>query len=383
MNIYNKPLKFINLDDIHWKGNKLLSLGKDINIAISGRIPGKTTFFNIMLYRQWYEKNRRFVMLTRLQVDVSDSMIDDIAKTINKFLPADSRIKLVFSKGNLKNGICDVYCYPEDSTATLFSTDEDHLFFRVIALSTPIDRIKKAHMVPNCEWFFFDEFTVSKKLGGKYLPYEAEIFDQVYNTYYRESKHLRCIFCGNPYSKYNPYTAWFKMNLKDIKIGNIYTGDKWAIEYIKISPELRQWVIDHNGLLDLISEEEQMFNLEGESIEDDNIVIVENEPKNMRLAYLFKLNGKILGVYKFDMSAKIDFEIDPWYWIKMMPNDYNTTRRHIACFNAYDLCTGVKMHNRKESTRFDNLCRAYRNYAIAYNSLEAASYFEEIYEYIS
>lgn len=157
---------------------------------------------------------------------------------------------------------------------------------------------------------FFDEFCVSKKLGGKYLPYEAEKFGQIYRTFYRESKNLRCIFCGNPYSKYNPYTAWLNMNLQEIKVGNIYFGDNWAIEYISITPELKQWVLDHDAMMDLESEEQAMFSLEGKSIEDENTQLMPKQPENSRLLYLFKTQGKLIGVYKLPVT---DLEFDCKY----------------------------------------------------------------------
>lgn len=376
MNIYNKPLKFVNVDDIHWNGNKLLSLEKAFNFAISGRIPGKSTFFNKMLYRQWYEKDRQFVYFFRLIADITSSAIDDIAANLNKFLDAESKIKFVYSKGDLKTGVCNVYCYPATEDINYFNVDPEHLMFRVIALSVPLVRIKR-QILPNVEWLYFDEFCVSKKLGDKYLPYEAEIFGQVYRTFYRESKNVRCIFAGNPYSKYSPYTAWLKMNLKDIKIGNIYTGDNWAIEYIKITPELKQWVLDHDAMMDLETEEQAMFSLEGQSIEDENIIIYEKQPEFSTLIYIFKINDILLGVFRL---AFTDPEQECKYWIKVLPREYNTTRKKIACFNAYELCSRAYIINNVEKGRFANLINAYRYYQIAYQSIEASALMQEVFD---
>lgn len=376
MNIYNKNLKFINTDNIHWNGSKLLSLEKAFNFAISGRIPGKSTFCLKMLYRGWYEKDQRFIYIKRLMADLTSSTIDDIAKVLNKFLDDDSKIKLIYSKGDLKSGVCDVYCYPENEKINYFNVDDDHLMFRILALSVPLVRIK-GQIIPNLAWMFFDEFCVSKKLGEKYLPYEAEIFGQFYRTFYREAKNLRCLFCGNPYSKYSPYTAWLKMNLKDIKIGNIYNGENWAIEYIKISDELKQWVLEHDAMMDVESEELAMFSLEGQSIEDDNLIIVDKQPEYSRLLYLFKVNDIKLGVYKL---AVTDPELECRYWIKVMPRDYNSTKKKIACFNAYELCSKAYIVNNVDKGRFTSLINAYRFYQVCYQNLEASALMEEVFQ---
>lgn len=376
MNLYDRPLKYINVDDIHWNGSKLLSLDKAFNFAISGRIPGKSTFFLKMLYRQWYEKNRRFIYIKRLMADVTTSMVDDIARVLNKFLDEDSKIKFIYSKGDLKSGVCDVYCYPAKEEVSFFDVDDEHLMFRVLALSVPLVRIK-GQIIPNLAWIFFDEFCVSKKLGEKYLGYEAEIFGQFYRTFYREADNLRCIFCGNPYSKYSPYTAWLKMNLKDIKIGNIYSGDNWAIEYIRITPELKEWVLEHDAMMDVESEELAMFSLEGQSIEDENLIIIDKQPEYSRLLYLFKVNDTKLGVYKI---AFTDSEQECKYWIKVMPRDYNSNKKKIACFNAYELCSRAYIVNNVERGRFAGLVNAYRYYQVSYQSLEASALMEEVFE---
>lgn len=59
MNLNNKPLKWVGVDDIHWKINNLLSKNKTMNFAISGRIPGKSTEVLRMLYSQFYNKDRK------------------------------------------------------------------------------------------------------------------------------------------------------------------------------------------------------------------------------------------------------------------------------------------------------------------------------------
>lgn len=112
-------------------------------------------------------------------------------------MPEKRKIKFAFKKGNIKEGVVDV-------------TVNDKPFCRFIALSNPKGRIKSLHY-DDPYAIFFDEFIVDNRNGEKYLADEANRFKELYNTFNRFAvKHghrLKCYFCGNPYSVYNPYYA--------------------------------------------------------------------------------------------------------------------------------------------------------------------------------
>lgn len=115
--------------------------------------------------------------------------------SINDFLPESQKIKFEFKKGNIKDGIVDVMV-------------DNRPFCRFIAMSVPKARIKSLRY-DDPAYLIMDEFIVDNRNGEKYLPDEANKFKEIYNTFLRfATKHghrLKCYFCGNPYSVYNPY----------------------------------------------------------------------------------------------------------------------------------------------------------------------------------
>lgn len=162
----------------------------------SEREAGKTTAIPATkIYKMWKHHHRPSIILRRLVVDITETYILDLQDSINDFLPESQKIKFEFKKGNIKDGIVDV-------------TVDDRPFCRFIAMSVPKARIKSLRY-DDPAYIILDEFIVDNRNGEKYLSDEANKFKEIYNTFLRfATKHghrLKCYFCGNPYSVYNPY----------------------------------------------------------------------------------------------------------------------------------------------------------------------------------
>lgn len=116
-------------------------------------------------------------------------------------------------------------------------------FCRFIALSNPKSRIKSLRY-DDPYAIFFDEFICDNRNGEKYLPDEANKFKELYNTFLRfatrHNHRLKCYFCGNPYSVYNPYYAWLNIDLELVKPGAFLVGPDYVVECYQLKPELKQ-----------------------------------------------------------------------------------------------------------------------------------------------
>ena len=373
-------MKYIGLDNMHYDVKPLMSLNEPFNFIISPRELGKSTSFWLMLFNRFKEKDEKTIVFKRNIVDITDSYVDDIANLLNKFLRKCDRIKFVFAKGKIKEGVMNVYVFPEEQKKCVCKTE--NLFLRVIALSVPMIRIK-SQMLPNLEWMLFDEFICNTRLGEKYLPNEVFKFQEIYNTFQRESKNLRAIFLGNPYSRYNPYFSWLGVDLQKIKIGSIIrVRSKYAIEFAKLSDELREYILNKNPLYKF-DDSYTKYAFEGQAINDEGVELQPIQPDRSVLLYVFKIHNKNVGVFKCNNNiTNVDADTDYLYWLKQMSDDYQTKRRYIVCFSLEDLLSGAFLIDNSRLSRFSGLTMAFRNHLVGFKDLETYYLFEELFEFM-
>lgn len=365
---------------MHYDVKPIMTLNEPFNFIISPRELGKSTSFWLMLFRRFKEKDEKTIVFKRNIVDITDSYVDDIANLLNKFLSKKDRIKFVFAKGKIKEGVMNVYVFPEEQKKCVCTPN--NLFIRVIALSVPMIRIK-SQMLPNLEWILFDEFICNTRLGEKYLVNEVFKFQEIYNTFQRESKNLRAIFLGNPYSKYNPYFSWLGVDLQKIKIGDIIRErGKYAIEFANLSEKLRNYILNKNPLY-RFDDSYTKYAFEGKTINDEGIELVDKQPERSMLIYVFKIHNKNVGVFKCDNNiATIDADTDCLYWLKTLDEDYQSKRRYIVCFNLEDLLAGAFLIDNSRLSRFSSLAMAFRNHLVGFKDLETYYLFEELFEFM-
>ena len=75
------------LDNLHYSFREIDGYNKPINIVISPREPGKTTFMWVKkIYAQWKIDKRPFIYIVRKSVEINEALISSIFDVnINKF----------------------------------------------------------------------------------------------------------------------------------------------------------------------------------------------------------------------------------------------------------------------------------------------------------
>ena len=319
-------------DKIHYTPRRIDSYNKPFNFITSEREAGKTTtVIAFKLYKAWYHEHRPSIILRRNIVDITETYITDLQDVVNDFLPEHRRIKFCFKKGSIKDGVIDV-------------TVNDTPFCRFIAMSVPKARIKSLRY-DNPKYIFIDEFIVDNRNGEKYLTDEANRFKEIYNTFNRfATKHghiLKCYFCGNPYSVYNPYYLWLNIDLGQIKPGAFIVGPNYAIECYQITQELRDFIKSHNPLYEF-DDSYTRYAFNGESVNDANFEIRTTQPEGYKLRYIFRIQNKYLCCYYKAMERTDRFGTDYGkYWITTQ-DTYNGSKDVIAIdFN--NLVSGTQL----------------------------------------
>ena len=346
------------LDNIHFNLSKILGYNLPFNFVISEREAGKSTATWLWVYANFESKGTTVVVVRRKVVHITKSYIDDISRVINKF--RENKITFEYSLSTLKDGIVDVYVGGK-------------LFMRVIGLSADIT-IFKSGMVNDIGAIIFDEFICNRQFGEKYLKAEATKFLEVYNTFRREAKNLRCIFLGNPYSLYNPYFVEFGVKTSLLKRGAIITDQKrYVIQCYEITPELRSKILAENPLYQFDNAYTR-YAFEGQNIADENIV-VKPFPNNFSLFFVFGIEGKYLGVYRNNDY----FDLEYCFYVKFIDKNEISKRRSIYVFDLDDLVERTVLLSSEERYKFSRLKTALRNRAIAFESIECYYMFEEIY----
>lgn len=365
----------IKRDNIHFTGKKMFSYYATWNAVWSTRETGKTTVWANYAYKRWKREHCTTIILRYLINDITDTYISDLAGNINDFLPDDKQIKLEFKKGNIKDGIVDVFI--KDQT-------DDVPLFRVIAISNPISRIKSMKL-KNAGMMIFDEFIVNTRCGEKYPLGLITRFKEIYNTYLRCCKTGKKfqVFCfGNPYSKYHPLLGEWNVPFGNIKEGDFYYNHEYDVyvEAYKMKPELRELILKRNPLYKFDnSYTDYAFN--GESINDTNFDIVEQQPQNYYLKYLFRLQNRYLLIYKCSAERVNKEGIDTGrYWIAT--TDKYTGSRNVYSVDLDNLVSGTTMITTELKSIFWYLKNSIGERAVTYQSIEAGYLVESLYSLI-
>lgn len=321
--------KHKGLDNIHYNTTKIDGPQKPFRCAISEREAGKSTRW-LQFYDYNYMNDRTILVLRRQIADVTETYVNDIENILNKFSYVP--VKLIFKKGDLTNGIIDVYVAEYEKIGDNIKYHNKRLFFRVVGMSNPMSRIKSL-MLPHIKYMLFDEFICNLRLGEKYLKEEAFKFKEIYNTFYRECPDgLICYFFGNPYSLYNPYFEWWGVDTRKIRPGAYLNGKNYTIECYQILPELKQKILEKNPLYQF-SDEYRRYAYDGIAINDANILICD-KPNWTKLRFVFKIESEYIGIYTIngpqpDNRPYLHFFCEKIAW----KPDY---RRTALCFDLSD-----------------------------------------------
>lgn len=351
--------KFI-CDDLHFDCKEVDGYNRTWNFIISEREPGKSTLMWKKIYNAFRSKGQPSIVLRRQAIDITDSWLQDQEALLSNF--THSEIKFTFKKSDIKQGVLDVKLCGK-------------LFFRVYALSSPVARFKSG-FVKGFRYIMMDEFIIDTMLGEKYEKQEPFKIKELYNTFKRHTDKLTVYFFGNPYSLYNPFFSEFNVDTTKLKPGVLLAppDQDYVVQAYQMKPELREKILRENPLYKF-DDSYKRYAFDGEAIRDANIRLDPEEPQNFKLSFVFKLNGKVLGVWK-----GMDIINDFFYWAKKVPLEQISKRRDVFAFNFNDMEDGVSLAGPKAKQVFMWLRDAIQKRRIVYADIEASYMMEEIYQ---
>lgn len=350
----------VKRDNIHYTTRRIDGYNLPFNFIISEREAGKSTAIWLdKCYKAFKENGQTTLVVRRKVVHITKSYIDDIAKIINKF--TDDNVHFSYASSSIDDGIVDI-------------SVGDKIFIRVVALSIDITAIKSLVLL-NLRYIVFDEFICNIRFKEKYLTNEAMKFMEVYNTFRRESSNLKCYFMGNPYSLFNPYFIFFNVRTHNLKRGAIISDSKsYVIECYEMLPELRKKILEENPLYQFDNAYTK-YAFDGVNINDQNIIVREDRPQNFALAFIFKISGKYIGIYRNNVFEEFGLN----YYGEFINVETVSKKRNIFCFDFEELVERTCMLSPDDKYKFQKIKDAMRRRMIAFDSIECYYLMEEIY----
>ena len=345
------------LDDLHINRNDLNKLESynRRNIAIvSPREPGKTTFpFILRSYFKFKSTGAKTLCLVRYGADVDDLYIRSIESIINKF--TDDNVVLDYRMGPSR--VTSVYI-------------DKKLFMGIIPMNAPTERFKKLVMP---FWSIqYDEFIANTYLGEKYLTGEAFKFEEMVKTFKRENPSLRCWLYGNPYSVYNPFFSSWKVDFSKIKPGCLYVNPNCVIWCATLKPELIEQIKARDpGYVFDDSYERYAFG--GHAINDENKLIISQQPRGFRLSFAVRYDDKTLGVFEGNNNVDACF-----FWCGFVKDE--GARRQVFCYSFKDLIENTALVSYQNLTKFRSFVSAIACRQVGYQNLEASYQGEALYQ---
>lgn len=368
---------FQGLDQIHYNTTKIDGPQKPYRFAVSEREAGKSTRW-LQLYSYNYMTECTVLVLRRQIADVTETFIQDIENLINIFSIVPVRFE--YKKGDIDNGIVDVYVYEYQKVGDEIKKYNKRLFFRVLGMSNPMSRIKSA-ILPKFKYILFDEFICNIRLGEKYLSDEAFKFKEIYNTYQRETRRCWnckpiCYFFGNPYSVFNPYFEWLGVDTRKIRPGAYINEKNYTIECYQLLPELREKILANNPLYEF-DDAYRKYAFDGIAVNDMNIVIID-KPSQSKLKYVFKVEGKYYGFYSISFDSKEYKEKHLTFYCEELK--WNPEYKRVAlCFDFNDLGNNSAILQRMQKEVFYFLKHSIANNMVGYQKVDCEYQTELIY----
>lgn len=361
------------MDNIHLSTDKGDSYNVLDNFYITTRGMGKSAIFWRKLYNAWKKLGRSGIVIRTIQADITYSYLDDIETILNKFRAEDDYVKIRYLKGSIKDGVVDVYIQePND--------EDEYLFVRIVALGIKVTRYKSL-IIRNPSMLGYDEFIPNTRLGEKWLPDAPWRVKELYSTFARECDGytLKRYWFGNPYSRYIPYLLnYYNIDTLTLKPGEFIKGKNYIIDLQTPKPELVELLKKQNpDLLNDIDNEWKRF-MNGEFINDENYIIVPTQPSGYSLRWVFRISNHYIGCFRTgDNCADNDFNCD-WY-VKMLPDDWKSTRRNIYAVDFDNLVSGTCLITKYDKINTQILKNAIATRRIAFQDVNSAYLLQSIY----
>lgn len=360
-------------DNLHFRWGPTLSYNKTWNFVIGERESGKSVDSWFLLYNAFIKEGRPSLVLRRRIADITPAYIEDTTNVLNKFL--DEPIQLVYMKGDIKSGIIDIRLGKAGENYSWRNMSQLPVFFRIIGLSNPMNRIKSL-MLPNVKYIFMDEFICNLRGGEKYLGAdEYFLVQEIYTTYNRESvTPIRIIAAGNPYSVYTPLFMGLGVDTSKLKPGAFVVGDNYVVNCFQVPDKLKAIILAANPMYQF-DDAYKRYAFSGEAINDQNIRIQKTEPKGFKLKYVFKMGKDFLSIHRGNGK---DFK----YWCCKHSSDWVDKvgeRRKIIVFNFADMIEGSIKFGFDDMKELIGIKYAMNQRQITYNCIDAQYMLEDIY----
>ena len=382
---YSHPIVEViweNLDHMHFSWDSAFSYNKTWNFAIGERESGKSVNSWIKLYNAFYYMGKPSIVLRRRIADMTAAYIDDVATLLNKFLKPQFQIQLLYLKGDVSSGIGDIHVGSATQNYTYADIKNTPVFFRIIGLSTPMNRIKSM-VLRNVRYIFADEIIANVKGGESYLNGDEHfLIQEIYTTYNRETKvPIKVLGAGNPYSVYCPLFSGLGVDSSKLRPGAFVVGRNFVIDCFQTPPELKAEILRHNPMYEFDNSYKR-YAFGGESINDQNIRLQKTEPPQFKMRWVFKLGCDYLSIHygKSPKNVKEGYV----YWVCKHGNDWLqkvSHRRKIIAFNYADLISGVVKWTPRDRESLALIKEAMGKRQITYNCVDASYMLEDLEMY--
>ena len=281
---------------------------------------------------------------------------ETIRKTINKF--ARKRVRVKIRKK------------PSEWYGRGFVNGK--LILWIVPLKANSDKLKGMNL-GKIAYLVKDEFIVNERRGNRYCPSEGFKFKELWTTLNRENPKMKGYLFGNAYSLYCPYFPIFGIKEKDIKMGHVATSPKMAVEFFEAPPELVKRIIEGNRLLavDEDVDEYTRFALMGEQINDVNIALRETQPSDTRLKFVFKVDGKYIGIFRSNV-----YPVDYNYWVGFIKSPH---AREAIVLDVAELENGNVLFSSSMRFKMGDVEQSFAHHKMQFQNVEAEHSFERIY----
>jgi len=370
-------------DNLHFNFRYVDSFNATYNFIMSERTAGKSVAIFTKLEKIHRKHHRTAIVIRNKIVDITETYISSIEESINKFRDKDHKIKLKYKRGNIKEGIVDIF---------IDGRNDEIPFLRIIALSNPISRLKSFVLrAPAC--IVWDEYILNTRDGEKYEPNTVLKFKEIYNTYFRETVDenqipkwsFKCYFLGNPYSRFHPMHSEVGMDYSKLKPGYFEHNGKrdYVVWCYTIKPELKEAILKANPLYNFDADDiYTKYAFGGESINDTNFTLIAKQPEHYYLRFIFRINNKYLCIYQDNRAPADRVGYDTGrYWISVS-NSINTNRR-IYAVDFNQLVEGTQFITSDVKAICWRLKNSIGSRSVTYQSIEAGYLTEAIYQYIN
>lgn len=351
-------------DNIHYSFREVDGYNKPINMILSPRELGKTsTFWFQKAYTGWKKDQKPWLYLVRQANEINEDLLDGILTPINKF--SDDNVQFEYQRGNLESGVLDVKI-------------KGKLFFRVLALSTKLRRIKLS-LIKDIKGVCMDEYVIDPRNQEKYLPNEAGKIKEIYTTYIRESEgQLKFYILGNLYSLFNPIILWLGIDTNEIRkaitdgVDNIQTSKSWLFQFKMLTPELRAYILEKNPLYEF-DEEYKKYALNGVPVNDEHIRLGALPP-SYHLKFVFRMQSRYIAIYQNNYFE----DREDRYFCDFI--DEVGAKRVIYCFEFEELINRCQIMSMDDRNKLNHFKIAMRKRQVVFSNVSVYYLIEEIYK---